>query len=114
MAIININLGENDVININMDSQQNHQTMSADELHDRLRRELVRKSNGMEHPFWYEVFIDFSDNFDDVIYPLIKNLPYDAAFDLSWGYLQRMDDYYSSPKYVDDLDEMLGNLVFPK
>lgn len=113
MAVININLGENDVININM-AQQNQQTMSADELHDKLKRELVRKSNGMECPFWYEVFIDFSENFDDVIYPLIKNLPYDAAFDLSWGYLQRRDDYYSSPNYVGDLNEMLGDLVFIK
>ena len=114
MATININVGSNDVININV-AQTTTPTAEPtkeeiDTLYAKLRTELVHKSNNAKHSFWYEVFIDFSEAFDDSIYPLIKDLPYEAAFDLCWGYLQRRDDYYASPSYVEDLNKALKSI----
>ena len=111
MATINLNVSEKDVININVVAPKEEKATQEEinALHDKLRRELVHKSNNAKHHFWYEVFIDFSEDFDDVLYPLIKDLPYEAAFDLCWGYLQRRDDYYSSPSWIEDLNKMIHN-----
>ena len=108
MATINLNLNihDNDVVNININGKNvNEQDINV--LHDKLKKGLIKKSNSMPNHFWYEVFIDFSETFDDGLYPLIKDLPYEAAFDLCWGYLQRRDDYYRSPNYYEGLNEMI-------
>ena len=114
MATINLNVCSNDVININVAQTTAQATVQTkeeiDALYAKLRTGLVNKSNNAKHPFWYEVFIDFSEAFDDSIYPLIKDLPYEAAFDLCWGYLQRRDDYYASPSYIEDLNKMLKSI----
>ena len=111
MATINLNVSGNDVININVVNPTKEPTKEEiNALHDKLRSELVHKSNNAKHHFWYEVFIDFSEDFDEVLYPLIKDLPYEAAFDLCWGYLQRRDDYYASPSWIEDLNDMIKDI----
>lgn len=81
----------------------------VDALYYKLKHELVYKSNHSKHPFWYEVFVDFNEDFDEVLYPVIKDLPYWAAFDLCWGYLQSREDYYDSPSWIEDLNKMIKN-----
>ena len=115
MATINLNVNSNDVININVvnaNAERKPTQGEVNALHNKLRSELVNKSNNAKQHFWYEVFIDFSEDFEEVLFPLIKDLPYEAAFDLCWGYLQRRDDYYGSDQYTNDLDEMYKNVKF--
>ena len=110
MATINLNITQNDTININVVSSENNgskQRVSKDEVFDRLYKDLVHKSNNMKEHLWYEVFYDFAEDFDEKIYPIIKDMSYETAFTYCWGYLVQQDEYYGSEQYTRDLDSML-------
>lgn len=107
MATININA--NDTINININVIADEPKVSKKDLFYKLREELIAYTNENNKRFWYEVWIDLSENWDG-IYEQIKNLDHQAAFDTCLGFLERMEDYYSSPKHYDDLNDMLKNI----
>lgn len=111
MATINITLGENDVLNVNTQPKQEKQLPDKEELYKKLRSELLTYAKEKKKRWWYEVWIDLSENFDG-IYEEIKEMSYKAQFDTCLGFMQRMDDYYASSDYTDDLNERIKNLKF--
>ena len=108
MATININAGANDIININRSNDNNTQqkAIGKEELYKKLQRDIKRVLEMLKTELWYEVFIDFDECFDG-IYEQVKSLPYVAAFDLCLGFMYRREAYYGSPKYLNDLDELV-------
>lgn len=106
MATININAGTNDVININVVTLPKTEVSKKD-LFNKLNKDLVNKSNNLKKHLWYEVFYDFADDFDEKIYPIIKDMPYETAFTYCWGLLRDYDAYYDSDQYIKDLNGML-------
>jgi hypothetical protein len=111
MATINVTLGANDVLNVNTQPKQEKQLPDKEELYKKLRSELITYAKENKKRWWYEVWIDLSENFD-AIYEEIKEMAYKAQFDTCLGFLQRMDDYYASSDYIDDLNDMIKNLKF--
>jgi len=86
--------------------------MTKEDLLERLQADLTALSNNRHKEgksFWYEVFIDLDEQFDG-IYPYIKDMPYQVAFDTCLGYLYRMDAYYYSPQYYEDLNKMIATI----
>ena len=112
MATININIGSNDIVNVSVIDANKIKHESKEKLYEKLYNDIKERCKEKKERFWYEVFIDFSEDFDDVIYPTIKDLPYDAALDLCWGYLVRRELYYSSPQWIEDLDKSLHDTTF--
>lgn len=78
------------------------------DLYFKMRKELVAYTKEHNKRYWYEVWIDMSEAWDG-IYEQIKDLDHQAAFDTCLGFLERMEDYYSSPTYYEDLTEMVKN-----
>lgn len=78
------------------------------DLYFKMRKELVAYTKEHDKRYWYEVWIDMSEAWDG-IYEQIKDLDHQAAFDTCLGFLERMEDYYSSPTYYEDLTEMVKN-----
>ena len=110
MATININATSNDIININVANAE-EKPLSKEELDaifDKYNKALQKRAVETSTRFWYEVWIDFDEVFND-LYPMIKDLPFEGGLDLCWGYLCRREAYYSSPTYYQDLDNMLKN-----
>lgn len=119
MATININIGKDDVLNINMaGTQLTNEVKDSQETIDALRNKLRNALNEYnskmykeEHKhWWYEVFVDFDEDFDEFIYPKIKGMDYEEQYTFCLGYMFRRDNYYSSPQYYNDLDEMVSEL----
>jgi len=111
MATININVGKEDVININLVGTQNTTTNNKEAinaLYLKLRKELSNFNNKLEPHWWYETFIDFSEDFDEEIYPIIKDMPYKEQVTYCVGYMSRQDAYYASDDYINDLNTMLN------
>ena len=63
-------------------------------------------------PFWYEVWIDFGEDFDEIIYPKIKDLQPDAAARYCLDYMERRERFYGSPYYYAMLDKMVADVKF--
>ena len=57
--------------------------------------------------FWYEVGIDFDENFEDEIYPVICNMSHDKAVEYCLQYMIKRESFYDSPRYY----QMLNRLV---
>lgn len=120
MATINVNADKNDVININVNGESQQQPESEqqkiNELHDTLRSMLNKYNNkryATEHKaWWYEVFCDFGQDFDDAIYPVIKDMEVYQAYTYCLGYMYMRDSYYNSPAWINDLNNMLKNCKF--
>jgi len=117
MAIINIKASENDVININTGHQQVEvEKKSINELYETLRTMLLKYNNKRclekHKAWWYEVFADFCEDFDETIYPIIKGMDVKSAFTYCLGYMYRQDDYYDSPQWLKDLDDMIKDCDF--
>lgn len=121
MAIININVGENDVLNINVvgtnqSSEVNDNKEVIDALYEKLKKDLNeynKKRYEKEHKcWWYEVFIDFGEEFDDCIYPIIKDMNYQDQFTYCFGYMERSDNYYNSDEHYENLNQMLKGLKY--
>ena len=119
MAIININVGENDVLNINVvgtnqSSEVNDNKEVIDALYKKLKKDLNEynsKRYKKEHKcWWYEVFIDFGEQFDDCIYPIIKDMNYQDQFTYCFGYMERCDNYYFSDEHYESLNQMVKEL----
>lgn len=91
----------------------NVQDYTKEEVFKRLYHDTVKFSNegGREKHFWYEVFIDFDEAFDEEIYPRIKNLEYEDALTYSIGWMAQMDRYYDSPQHYESLNKALENMV---
>jgi hypothetical protein len=110
MATININVGKEDIININLVGAQNTATNNKgaiNALYLKLRNELSKLNGKLEHHWWYETFVDFSEDFYDEIYPIIKDMPYKEQFTYCVGYMTKQDLYYASEDYINDLNAML-------
>jgi hypothetical protein len=124
MATINVNAGKNDVINVNVNNEsiqvENEQEKDEQEkintMHDTLRSMLNKYNNkryATEHKaWWYEVFCDFSEDFDNAIYPIIKDMEVYQAYTYCLGYMYMRDSYYNSPAWINDLNNMLKNCNF--
>lgn len=119
MAEININIGKDDVLNINVaGTQETIETTDnkedIEELCVKLRRALSKYNSDRhqkEHKcWWYEVFVDFQEDFEELIYPHIKDMEYEEQFTFCLGYMWRRDSYYFSPQHYDDLNEMVSRL----
>ena len=111
MATININVGENDIININVEGSNETPKINKEDLYRQMREELSTFCKENNKRYWYEVWIDFSEDWDG-IYEQIKNLDHQAAFDTCFGFLERMEAYYNSPRYYEDLNDMIKNAKF--
>jgi hypothetical protein len=122
MATININIEtkETDVINVNVNGTQQESEQEKKEkinaLHTKLRG-MLNKYNSKRYEsekkhWWYEVFVDFDEDFDDAIYPIIKDMDISAAYTHCLGYMYMRDAYYFSPEYFEDLNEMVRNCKF--
>lgn len=111
MATINITLGKDDVLNINTTSSKEDFSKEKDELKSKLHKRLVEYSNNRKHPFWYEVFYDFTENFDE-IYPKVRGMDFEEAFVYCVGICTLQDDYYNSPQYFDALNKALSKATF--
>jgi hypothetical protein len=115
MATININVGKNDIVNINVASTQQvtNDNESIEPLYRKLRADLSKYNSDMyekEHNhWWYEVFVDFDEDFDEFIYPKIKDMDYEEQYTFCLGYMYRRDAYYFSPNYYNDMNEMVKN-----
>jgi hypothetical protein len=117
MAQININIGKDDVLNINVTGTQQQTSevkdseKDIDALHDKLRHDLNVYNNKRyekEHDsWWYEVFYDFTEDFDDIIYPKIKDMPYEEQYTFCLGYMWKRDSYYFSDEHYDFLNAMV-------
>ena len=119
MATININIGKDDVLNINVAGTQkangdNDSKEAIDALYKKLDKALSAYNHNMyekEHKhWWYEVFIDFSEDFSDFIYPKIKDMDYEEQYTFCLGYMWHRETYYFSPSYYDDLNRMVSEL----
>lgn len=62
--------------------------------------------------FWYEVWIDLDERFDDEVWPMIKGLPVDAAAKYIFEWLVKREEFYDSPKYYEMLDRLLATAEF--
>ena len=113
MATININVSENDVININVNNAEstnaNEPKLGKEELFKKIYHDLSSYAKENKKRYWYEVWIDFDEGWDG-IYEEIKGLSYKAMFDTCLGFINRMEDYYDSPKYYEDLNEMIKDM----
>ena len=58
--------------------------------------------------WWYEVWVDFSEDWDDT-YDFIKDMSYDEALEKCIAFMDKLDKYYGSDEYIDDLNEMILN-----
>jgi hypothetical protein len=117
MATINVNVGKNDVVTINVNGdQQPENEQSIDKLYNILRRMLVKYDNDKydkeRKAWWYEVFADFNEDFEDAIYPVIKDMELHQAYTYCLGYMYMRDFYYDSQDYINDLNDMLNNCKF--
>lgn len=119
MAVININIGKDDVLNLNVvgTSQSNEVNYSKEviyALYKKLKADLIAYNNKRykeEHKhWWYEVFIDFDDDFDECIYPKIKDIEYDGQYTFCLGYMFRRDEYYFSPNYYKSMNAMVAGI----
>jgi hypothetical protein len=116
MAVININIGKDDVLNINVAGTQ--QASDGKEVIDALYEKLYSALNEYNHKryeeehksWWYEAFIDFGEDFDEFIYPKIKSMDYEEQFTFCLGYMWRRDNYYFGPEHYDALNEMVRNI----
>lgn len=109
MATININASSNDIININVTDSKPQ--ISKEDLYKKVLVDLTKYSKENEKRWWYEVWIDLEESWDG-IYEEVKNLSYRAVVDTCIGFLQRMDDYYGSPKWYEDMNEMVKDIKF--
>lgn len=121
MATINITLAKDDVLNVNVASTKETSEVDdskevIDALYDKLKADLSaynRERNKKEHKaWWYEVFADFNEDFDGVIYPQIKDKDYQAQYVFCLGYMFLRDTYYFSDDYYNDLNKMLKSAEF--
>lgn len=114
MATININIGNEDVLNINVAGTQHVEHESIKELHDKLKVVLNAynsKRYKEEHKhWWYEVFIDFSEDFKDFIYPIIKDMDFEEQYTYCLGYMWRRDSYYFSEEHYDFLNKLANEV----
>ena len=62
--------------------------------------------------FWYEVWIDLDERFDDEVWPVINGLPVEAAAKYVFEWLVRRDEYYDSPKYYEMLNKLVAAADF--
>lgn len=62
--------------------------------------------------FWYEVWIDLDEQFDDEVWPMIKGLPVDAAAKYIFEWLVKREEFYDSPKYYEMLDKLVATADF--
>ena len=72
-------------------------------------RKLMREQ-GREKGFYYEVWIDFYEDFEDEIYPVISTLSDDDATKYCLQYMEKREAFYYSPRYYQMLDRMLANV----
>lgn len=63
-------------------------------------------------PFWYEVWIDLDERFDDEVWPAIKGLPVEAAAKYVLDWLIAQERFYSSPRYYQMLDKLVAYADF--
>ena len=119
MATININIGKEDVLNVNVsETQQTSEVKDSKETIDALYKKLKKdlslynhKRHEEEHKsWWYEVFIDFDEDFDEFIYPQIKDMDYEEQYTFCLGYMWRRESYYFSPDHYDALNKMISHL----
>lgn len=119
MATININIGKEDVLNVNVsETQQTSEVKDSKETIDALYKKLKNdlslynhKRHEEEHKsWWYEVFIDFDEDFDDFIYSQIKDMDYEEQYTFCLGYMWRRESYYFSPDHYDALNKMISHL----
>lgn len=108
MATINLNVTPNDVVSINVcGAEANPTEEELDDLYYKLKKALCKRAKDTDTNFWYEVWIDLDEDFDETIYPLIKNMPFDAQVDFCWGFLCRCDNYYFSDEWKEDWNKWL-------
>ena len=121
MATINLNITRDDVVSINVqgnDAGQNESvTIDKDlreETYKRLEKDLCQYNHEMyenEHKhWWYEVWADFGESFDDVIYPKIKDMSHDEQYTFCLGYMWERDGYYFSPAHYEFLNKMVKEI----
>jgi hypothetical protein len=72
---------------------------------------LVHKKMEGNH-FWYEVWIDLDERFDNEVWPVINGLPVEAAAKYVFEWLVKRDEYYGSPKYYEMLDKLVASADF--
>ena len=60
--------------------------------------------------FWYEVGIDFDEDFEDAIYPVICDMHYDKAVVYCLQYMIKREAFYDSPRYYQMLDRMVADI----
>lgn len=61
---------------------------------------------------WYEVWIDLSEQFDDKMWPTIKDLPVEAAAKYVLNWLVEQEHFYDSPHYIEMLNGQLSQADF--
>ena len=119
MATINIKIGKDDVLNVNLvgTNQSSEATDSKeviDALYEKLKADLSaynHKRYEKEHKhWWYEVFIDFGEDFDELIYPKIKDMGYEEQYTFCLGYMWERENHYFSPDYYKAMDAMVAGL----
>ena len=114
MTTINIHIRKEDVVNINLckDKQstlENTEKESIGGLATKLYNDLkeFNKRNDKEKGWWYEVFIDFKEDFEEFIYPTIKDMRYEEQFTFCLGYMYKMDIYHLNSECYDFLNELI-------
>ena len=121
MATINITLAKDDVLNVNVVSTKETSEVDdskevIDALYDKLKADLSAYNSERykkEHTaWWYEVFVDFNEDFDGVIYPQIKDKDYQTQYVFCLGYMFLRDTYYFSDDHYNDLNKMLKSAEF--
>jgi hypothetical protein len=72
-------------------------------------RNLMREQK-REKGFYYEVWIDFYEDFESEIYPAISNMPHNDAVKYCLKYMERREQFYSSPRYYQMLNRMVADI----
>ena len=104
---ISINISDNNDITIGINNNNTH-SLTKEELYKKLRKDMMKYQEENEINWWYEVWVDFSEDWDDT-YDFIKDMSYDEALEKCIEFMYKLDKYYGSDEYIDDLNEMVLN-----
>ena len=104
---ISINISDNNDITIGINNTNPH-SLTKEELYKKLRKDMMKYQKENKKNWWYEVWVDFSEDWDDT-YDFIKDMSYDEALEKCIAFMDKLDKYYGSDEYIDDLNEMILN-----
>lgn len=103
---ISINISENNDITIGINYNDTH-SLTKEELYKKLRKDMMMYQKENKTKWWYETWIDFDEDWDDT-YDFIKDMSYDEALENCIKFMYKLDKYYNSDAYIDDLNDMLS------